>query len=390
MRALRPCPYLRWTLRALRIPGAVLAVLLVVAAVAAPATAAPAPAKLKRATQRVVSAGVPAVVVLVRDGGKTARVARGLADLETSQPVRARDRFRVGSITKSFVATVVVQLAAEGRLGLDDSLERWLPGAVPNGQAITVRHLLGMRSGLFDYIEDPQVLAPYLGGDFGFTWTPEELIAVANTHPPLFAPGTDLAYSNTNYILLGRVIEAATGRPLGVELSERIFEPLNLRSTFFATEPPIPPPYAHGYLFTGGPPVDVTELHPSYAGAAGAVVSTARDTARFYRALFTGRLVRPDLVAAMQTLTTPGAYETPPGFVGYGLGLFGVQTRCGTRWGHEGGIAGYVTSAFSTKRARRQFVIFTNAYTEEGTVGDEAALRALQRLVATAACARLR
>lgn len=362
-------------------------VALVSTATAAPSRKAATTAKLSRLAHGVVAAGVPGVVVLARDGRRTIRVAQGRAQLRPAEPLSAADRFRVGSITKSFVASVLGQLAGEGKLGLDDSLERWVPGAVPNGQAITIRQLLGHRSGIYDYLQDERVLAPYLGGDLAHVWTPDQLIAIANEHPSQFAPGSTLAYSNTNYTLLGKVIQAVTGRPVGVELDQRIFKPLNLRSTLYATGQDIPRPYAHGYFNTGsGPLQDVTRVSPTHAGAAGAIVSTAGDLARFYRALLGGRLVPPAQLAAMETLST-SSDPTVQGLGGYGLGIFTVDTRCGPKWGHDGGIAGYDTLAFNTKSGRGQFVVLTNSITADDQVGTPRAQRALGRLVNTAACA---
>ena len=116
-------------------------------------------------------------VVLVRDGSQTVRLARGSARLEPQRRMRVSDRFRIASLTKTYTATVVVQLAGEGKLALDDPVERWLPGVVPNGAAITLRMLLNHHSGLFDYFNDPQTTAPYLAGDFGHVWTPQQLVA---------------------------------------------------------------------------------------------------------------------------------------------------------------------------------------------------------------------
>lgn len=357
---------------------------LLAAAVVPHATAAPprndaTAAKLRRATNEVVAAGVPGVVALVRDGRRTVRVAGGSARLRPRQPMRVNDRFRVGSITKTFVAAVVAQLAGEGKLAFDDTVERWLPGMVPNGQNITLRELLNHHSGLFDYLEDPRVLAPYLHGNFAHAWTPEQLVAISNAHPPLFPPGSRFSYSNTNYILLGLIVPAATGRSLQTELRERIFTPLKLRSTFFATGQRIPGPHAHGYFLPDSRTrQDTTAVSPTHAGAAGAIVSTADDLARFYRALLSGRLLRPDLLQAMETLTD-----------GYGFGLVAVRTPCGTLWGHDGAIAGYDSIAFSTRGGQRQLVILANALTPDDKVGDKTAQRAFERLAATAACTRL-
>src|SRR5690349_5332350 len=159
---------------------------------------------LQRSLDRLVAAGAPGGVVLVRDHGRTARLAAGYADTRTHRRMRTSDRFRVGSVTKTFVATAILQLAGDGRLSLDDSVERWLPGEVPGGGAITVRQLLTMTSGIFDYLNDGDdtVLRRELA-DPGMRWTPSDLVAIATAHAPRFAPGTAWSYSNTGYILLG-------------------------------------------------------------------------------------------------------------------------------------------------------------------------------------------
>jgi len=134
--------------------------------------------------------------------------------------MRDDDRFRIGSITKTFVSTVVLQLVAERQSSLADSVQRWLPGIVPNDSDITVRQLLNHTSGLFDFTEDPRLLAPY-ATDPGHFWPPQGLVGLATSHPPLFAPGTNWSYSNTNYIVLGLVIESVTHHPASAEVQRR-------------------------------------------------------------------------------------------------------------------------------------------------------------------------
>src|SRR3954464_14396307 len=259
-------------------------------AAAAPAVAASAArdrsagreTKLQHALDRVVATGVPGAVLLVREGRRTIRLASGHGNLKLKTPMRTRDRFRVGSITKPFVATAVLQLVGEHKLALEDTVERWLPALVPNGERITVRQLLNHTSGLFAF-----------GGDRDFVthafedplraWTPQEIVAIATAHPPTFAPGTAWSYSDTNYFILGMIVEAATGRPLAGELRRRILPPLRLRATSLPTEPDIAGPHAHGYFLR--PLEDVTVGSPSVQWAAGALVSNADDLARFFRAL---------------------------------------------------------------------------------------------------------
>jgi D-alanyl-D-alanine carboxypeptidase len=324
------------------------------AAASVPAETPATQATFRAALQRIVDDGVPGVIGRARRGDQLVMAASGLADVATGRPMTAGDRVRVGSLTKTFVSTVVLQLVAEGRLRLSDGVARWLPGLVPGGGAITLRELLQHTSGIFDYTNDPGFL-PAVAADPARVWRPRELVRIAVAHPPLFPPGTSFAYSNTDYILLGLVTEAATGQPLERELRDRIFTPLGLRDTSLPYQDvTLPRPYAHGYLLNqrGAPgPVDVTAVSPSIAWAAGGILSTAGDLARFYSALLTGGLLPPPLLRQM--LTTAGA--------GYGLGIFPVQLTCGTVWGHTGDFPGYNSYAFTSRDGSRQAIVLINA-----------------------------
>jgi D-alanyl-D-alanine carboxypeptidase len=195
--------------------------------VASAATATQAPA-LQQAADELVAAGVPGVVVLVRDGHRTTRIASGYGNLAKQTPIRVTDKFRVASLTKTFVATVVLQLVGERTLALDDTVERWIPGVFPDGDAIRIRQLLNHTSGIYDAQNDPAILAPYFAGDLTHFTPPLELVQVAAAHELLFPPGSNWSYSNANYFVVGLIIEAATGNPLGSELRRRIFRPLDL------------------------------------------------------------------------------------------------------------------------------------------------------------------
>lgn len=324
------------------------------ALLAAPAAGAPqSKPALGLATTALVAAGAPGVEVLVNDGKTTVRFAAGVSNRATKTPLQSTDPFRVGSLTKTFVAAVVLQLAGEGKLGLDDSVERWLPGLVPSGAGVTLRELLSHRSGIFDYVEDPSVFARYLS-DPGFTWQPRELVALAVSHPAGFAPGTRYEYSNTNYVLLGLVVEAATGDTVGAELQQRVFSPLGLSQTSYAPDAHPPDSIAHGYLLSQKPQLDTTFYSASYADAAGAIVSTLDDLAHFYRALLGGRLLAAPLLAQMKNTRSIG------GGNGYGLGLLRLRLSCGTFLGHTGDIPGYSTFAFARRDGKRQFVVAAN------------------------------
>jgi len=186
--------------------------------------------------------------------------------------MQVENRFKIGSITKTFVATAVLELVRDGTLRLDDTVAHWLPGLVPNTH-ITVKQLLRHQSGLFDYFEDARATEPYLAGDLGYVWAPRALIKLAASHPPNFPPGTAFSYSNTNYLVLGLIVERATGRSLRQELRRRIFRPLHLSSTRFPTSQRFGPRLAHGYLWSAQDRQDVTAVRQSLAWAAGGVVS---------------------------------------------------------------------------------------------------------------------
>ena len=221
-------------------------------------------------------------------------------------------------------------------------------------------------------------MKPYLSGNFGYVWTPPKLVAVSTSHPALFAPGAKYSYSNTNYILLGLIVKAATKDTIKAQLQKRIFGPLGLRSTLLSTSQRIPGSHARGYLVQGKNQLqDVTLVSPTYAWTAGAIVSTASDIARFYRALLGGRLLQPDLLQAMKTTTDR-----------YGFGLYHIPSRCGRPdvWGHDGALAAYVSLALNSEDGKRQFVILVNSMTFDDQVGSKRAQQALGRLFKTAEC----
>jgi D-alanyl-D-alanine carboxypeptidase len=346
-------------------------------------------ARLQTWLDRYVNAGVPGAVALARDGRRVIRVASGVESFGGPR-VRVTDRFRIGSLTKTFTAVLVLQLTRRHRLSLDDSVERWLPGLVPNGQAITIRQLLSHTSGLFDYTVDTEAtFGPFLAGERDHIWAPRELVAIALAHPPNFPPGAAWDYSNTGYILLGLIIEAATHRSYERVLRKRILEPLRLRQTTLDTHGAIAGRYAHGYSRLLSPTQqleDVSDLSPSWGWAAGALVSTAGDVARFYDALLHGHLLRPRELAQMQATVSMGV----PG-ENYGLGLWETSTMlisprplaCGPARGHDGDIFGYHADAFVRADGRRTVVLLGTLANDEY----DAPIRAAQfGLLETALC----
>jgi D-alanyl-D-alanine carboxypeptidase len=301
-----------------------------------------------------------------------------VGNLRTGAPRSARDRFRAGSITKTFVATVLLQLEAEDRLSLDDKVERWLPGMVHgrghDGRKITLRQLLNHTSGIYNYTDDEDFAREIFQAD-GFyknrhrTLKPVELVTVAMKHKPNFTPGTSGSYSNTNYILAGMVIEKVTGNPYGDEIRHRVIEPLDLRATKIpGTDETLGNPHSRAYSklteTTTAKSYDVTEFNPSLAGAAGELVSNAADLNRFYSALLHGKLLPRRQLSEMKTTTEVTGVPNAR----YGLGLIERTLSCGVRlWGHAGGIHGSLSDSVTTTDGAHSLTLNFNSDWVEGS-----------------------
>jgi len=333
--------------------------------------------QLRRDVNAIHAAGVTGVLAEV-DGGRLT-VRAGTARLGSGRPVPGNSYIRIGSNTKTIVATVLLQLVAEGRVSLDDTVAKWLPGVVTgngnDGAAITIRELLQHTSGLYDFTEAMPALASrqgYLDSRYRSA-TPEQLVAIAMRHRPLFRPGTSWAYSNTDYVLAGMIIAKATGQSWETEVRDRIIVPLGLRHTFVpGASPYLPAPHADLYQqFTpGGPLTDTTVMNYTWADAAGAIVSTPDDLDRFFRALISGRLLPPAQLAEMEktmpTIGEAGLLDR------YGLGLGWQPLSCGGGyWTHGGDVLGSSTAVGVSANGRRSVVV--EAFTE--LAGDKASLR---------------
>ncbi|WP_406374080.1 beta-lactamase family protein [Streptomyces sp. NBC_00647] len=297
----------------------------------------------------VTAASDTALTSLVTRGGAPA--AALLADEESGprftdagNGMSRSDHFRAGSITKTFIATVVLQLAAEHRLSLSDSVDDHLPGLVRgagnDGRRITLRALLRHTSGLHDFTSVTRGAVPV---------TPLQAVRIALTHPP--AHRGRFAYSNTNYVLLGMIVEQVTGDSYATETERRVITPLGLTGTSFpGASASLPAPHGRAYAADGS---DVTELDPRVAGAAGELVSTLADLNRFYAALLRGELLPSHWLREM--LDTRAAHGS------YGMGLFPVELPCGTTvWGHNGRISGSYVRSAATVDGRRVLTFRVN------------------------------
>lgn len=326
----------------LALPAA--ALLLALAPSDRPAPAAPGAATVLPLLVSRGAAPAAALLAVPEDGG--ARYA------ESGPGISRADHFRAGSVTKTFLATVVLQLAAERRLSLADTVERHLPGLVRgagnDGRALTLRALLTHTSGLYDFTADTGGSVPV---------TPRQALRIAFTHSPA-APGR-YAYSNTNYVLLGLVVERVTGRSYAAEAGRRLIAPLGLTGTSFpGSRTSLPLPHGRAYAEDG---TDVTRLDPRVAGAAGELVTTLADLDRFYAALLGGELLPPRRLREMLgTRTAHGSY---------GMGLFPLELPCGvTVWGHNGRIPGSYVRTAATVDGRHvlTFRVNTTALADPG------------------------
>lgn len=309
--------------------------------------------------------GVQARTVDAATGIERSAVA-GRAAADAPDPVSPEGHFRIGSLTKTMVATTVLLLIGEGRLTLDDTVQRWVPSMVRdngNGARITVRHLLQHTGGIHESPPDMATAEDYYRLRYQVR-DPRDTVAAAMSHPPDFAPGAGWSYSNVGYVLLGMIIEQVTGRPWYDEVGARILEPLGLRDTHWPGEDPsLPIPHARGYqqFEVDGPLLDVTELVD--ADASVGYLSTTADVGTFYRSLLGGKLLGPQQLAQMRT-TVPVDGVTGQVWPGasYGLGLFSVPLSCGgTYWMHNGGQTGFLTNAAVTDDGSRSAVVSLSA-----------------------------
>jgi D-alanyl-D-alanine carboxypeptidase len=326
----------------------------------------PAPAAVVRTADGVLDAGAPGVTVSYRDTRRPSAswsLRRGVGDLADGAPIAPDASFRIGSVTKTYLATAVLGAAGEGRLSLDDTLAKWLPGAMPrlDENAITVRMLLDHTSGVPD--PSQRLLAhPKLFGK-GMV-TPADLVAKARHLAPVAPPGKEFSYSNADYWLLAMILERATGQSYTEQIEARVLHPLGLTHTVLPSDTAsLPLPFMHGYApRPGKPPVELTGFHSDWASSSGGIVSTTADLARFDGALLGGRLLAPEELAAMKHGTRAPA--NPMGVSVYGLGLTTLRLPCGvTLFGNMGGLAGYTTWMQSTGDGSRQIVVAAN--TEE-------------------------
>lgn len=320
------------------------------------------PATVRRLDAAIVGAmkrdNIPGAIVGVWMPGRGDYVkAFGTADTASGTPMKSDLFMRIGSVTKTFTVTAVLQLVDEGRIALDDPISKYVDG-VPGGDRITLRQLASMRSGLFNYTEDEKFLAA-LRADPQREFTPRQLLGYALAHPANFAPGAKWEYSNTNTILLGLLLEEMSGQPLDGYLRQHVFDPLKLKDTSLPSGTAFPEPHADGYtgFSPNGAVTNATDWNPSWAWAAGSAVSTLEDLHAWVPALVDGRLLTPATQAQRMRTEPVGV----PG-ISYGLGIADVNG-----WlGHNGELPGYETIAAQLPQDRTTMVIMINSDMDQG------------------------
>ncbi|MFE9401710.1 serine hydrolase domain-containing protein [Streptomyces sp. NPDC006530] len=319
-------------------------------------------------------ANIPGVVVGLWMPGKGSYVrATGVANTETHRPMAADSYVRIGSETKTFTVTALLQLVDEHRVRLDDPIAKYVDG-VPNGDRITLRHLAEMRSGLFPYSSDPDFSHDLLS-DPTRHFTPREVLTYGFKHDNTAAPGQQFQYCNSNLILLGLVIEKVTGHRLADVIHHRVLRPAHLDNTLFPHGPEFPVPHPRGYTdqTLSGEVTDATDWNPSWAWAAGAMISDLHDLRHWAEVVATGKLLSRETQA--QRLKT-----LPTGFPGtsYGLGI--LETN---GWiGHNGSIPGYETVTVYLPSQKATLVIMIN--TDSTHQGQEPSTLLAQAITAVA------
>lgn len=299
-------------------------------------------------------AAAPGAIVGVRTPQGTWTQAYGQADPATGAPMAVGMHTRIGSVTKTFTGTLIMQLAEQGKLRLDDPIDRYVPG-IPNGDRVTLRLLANMTSGVASYTQSTQFTDTYFSKPETI-FTPDQLIAVGISESPIFEPGAQFNYSNTNTVLLGEVIEKVTGQPVAAVLQELVLGPLGLANTSWPGESTeIPVPYPQGFTLQGDAatpdaPSNATHWNPAWGWTAGELISNMDDLLTYDRALATGQGLLAPATQAERLRSFPGA-------AGYGIAM-----GCIDGWvGHTGELPGYNTSVFHDTKNDTSVVVQTNS-----------------------------
>ncbi len=313
---------------------------------------------------------IPGMIVSYVCGDYKWEKAKGYADLEKKIPMRLENTYRIGSVTKTFTISVLLQLVDEGKVSLDEKISVYFPD-IPNAENITVKMLANMRSGLYNYSESKE-FEDTLTNRPSKVWTDDELVQLALKYPPYFPPDSNFHYSNTNTILIGKIIEKVTGSKWQDEVKKRIFEPLGLKNTWTANGRDMIGDYSHGYMqmdSSSSKLTDVTSYYDvTWASAAGDIISNIDDIKIYLRALGTGKFYSPRIQDARKE------WAITHGNLKYGLGMFSV----GGFLGHNGGIPGFTNFSGYSPEKNCSIIVVYNTQREGADMPDELAKRLLR------------
>jgi D-alanyl-D-alanine carboxypeptidase len=304
-----------------------------------------------------LASGAPgmSVGIWARDKAQYVRTF-GVDNINPPSNMSTDDHVRIASNTKTFVATAILQLVDRGQLGLDDHLDTFIKG-VTYGDQVTIRQLLNMTAGVFDYTDDPQFVQAYIADPL-LPFSLQDVLTIINANSPRYPPGGPAAYDDSNYYLLGAIVEAVTHRTLGDVIQTEILDPLGLNETSYPTTADMPTPFAHGYYpVSDAAPRDVTLSNPAVPAGAGAMISTLGDMKLWAKALATGALLSP--ATQSLRLQTNVLSVNPSVTTSYGLGIGDVNGFLG----HTGGILGYSTALFYLPHQQATIVVILNGAT---------------------------
>lgn len=336
------------------------------------------------ATSVFTRSGLAGMAAAVWIGDQTWQSTRGVADLTTQAPYRAADHVRIASITKSFTGTAILQMVDAGRLQLTDVLERYVPG-IAYGDTITVKQLLGMQSGVYDFTGNAEFLTSF-NADPTMAWSTDQTVALIKANQPAFAPGGQLQYCDSNFVLLGMILEKVGGQTVDRVITDQVITRLDLPGTSYPTDAAMPDPHPTAY-FPGGdttdgskpfdnaahPPRVADEVNPVVSGGAGAMISTLSDLRVWGRELASGSLLTPQTQALrLQSTRFPDAQIN----VGYGLGCEVFNDFVG----HNGAIIGYSTVVMSNPKADVTIAAVANESTNFSTPTSDFAYGVIKEL----------
>jgi len=344
--------------------------------------------KLQRALDAFVAepGGPPGAIVVIQRGDEVEVLTSGVADVATGEPLDPAQHVRAASVAKAIRGAAVLALVDQGVLSLDDTVAERVPEYAAEWGDVTLRQLLGHTSGVPDFIANepaqeaiqasPTVAPP-----------PEDLLDFVKDEPLAFEPGSAYAYSNSDNVLAGLMVEQATGASYDSVLQTEVLDELGLAGTSFPATVDMPPPYAHGYDVEDDPPSDVSAvLSPAWAWGAGGIVTTPTDLNRFIRAYVGGELFGPRVQEEQRVVRSGSSEPEGPGRNAAGLAIFRYRTRCGTVWGHTGNTLGYTQLAAASPGGQRSVAVSITR--QVGAPGPT--LTALRALEAEAVCAALR